>query len=95
MITKLQLREGKDENNRFNWTTEVNWNETSLSSLYNHIDAQIEGGALIDIASAKPVSFDKDKETVTVEIVLDLSDMLEEMPDDEDEEELGHLGDGA
>lgn len=85
MITKLQLREGKDENNRFTWTTEVNWQETHLSSLYSHIDAQIEGGALIDIASVKPLSFDLEREMITIQVVLDLNDMLEENPDEEEE----------
>jgi hypothetical protein len=87
MITKLQLREQKDENNRFTWTTEVNWQETSLSCLYTHIDNQIEGGALIDIASVKAIEFNKERESLTVEIVLDLNDMLEETPDEDEEEE--------
>jgi hypothetical protein len=91
MITKIQLRNLKDKNNHFTWTTEVNWQETGLARLYEHIDAQIEGGAVVDFVSAKPISFDKERETLVLEIVLDLTDLFE---DDEDEEEIQHLGDG-
>ena len=85
MITKIQLRELKDSNNHFVWPTEVNWQETSLSRIYEHIDAQIEGGALVDIVSVKPLSFHLERGMMTLEVVLDVTDALEE-----DE----YLGDG-
>ena len=57
---------------------EIPWNETGLSSLYNKIDANIEGGAILDIVKATPVSFDAGRETLMVELVLDCSDLFEE-----------------
>lgn len=84
MITKTQLRNLKDQNNHFTWITEVNWQETSLSRLFEHIDAQIEGGALVDIVSVKPLAFDKEREMMTLEVVLNVTDALEV---DEEEEE--------
>lgn len=61
------------------------WEETSLSRLYGKIDASVEGGALVDIVSAKPVSFDPERLTLTIEIVMDISDLLEEHEDEEEE----------
>ena len=86
MISKLQLKEGKDENNRFTAILHVNWQETSLSRVYDAIDQQVEGGSLADIVSMKPIAFDPEKEQITVQVVLDVSDILEEQ-DDESEED--------
>jgi hypothetical protein len=77
MITKAQLRELVDSNKRFTWTHIVPWNETHLARLYDAVDAQIEGGSLIDIVSARPVNLDE-KETILVEMVLDCSDLFED-----------------
>jgi hypothetical protein len=90
MITKTQLRDLKDSNNQVKHMFEIPWNETSLSRLYEKIDAQIEGGALLDIVKATPISFDSGRGTLMVEMVLDCSDLFEE----NEEEEIGHLGDG-
>jgi len=77
MISKIQLRELKDPNNHFVWPTEVNWQETSLSRIYEHIDAQIEGGALVDIVSVKALAFNKEREALVLEITLDVTDLFE------------------
>lgn len=77
MITKTQLRDLVDSNNRFTHTIEVPWEQTSLSRLYDLIDAQIQGGSLIDIVSAKPISLDSARESLMVELVLDCSDLFE------------------
>ena len=90
MITKTQLRALVDENKRFTWTHIVPWNETSLSRLYDAVDAQIEGGALIDIVSARPVNLDE-KESILVEMVLDCSDLFEDDEEEEDTLSLGEL----
>ena len=78
MITKSQLRAKLDSNNCFTTTFEVPWNETQLSRLYDTVDAQIEGGALIDILSANPVAYDFERQMVVVEMELDCSDLLDE-----------------
>lgn len=78
MITKTQLRALVDKRNEFTWTHEVPWNETHLARLYDAVDAQIEGGSLIDIVSAKPVAYDFERETINVEFVLDCSDCFQE-----------------
>lgn len=85
MITKVQLKEQADSNNHVKHSFEVAWEETSLSRLYGKIDASVEGGALVDIVSAKPVSFDPERLTLTIEIVMDISDLLEEHEDEEEE----------
>lgn len=85
MITKAQLRDLKDSNNQVKQMFELPWNETSLSRLYEKIDAQIEGGALLDIVKATPISFDSGRETLMVELILDCSDLLED-GEEEDEE---------
>lgn len=77
MITKTQLRPLLDKDNKFTWFHAVPWNETHLARLYDAVDAQIEGGSLIDIVSAKPIDFDFSRDTVTVEFVLDCSDLLD------------------
>jgi hypothetical protein len=87
MITKTQLKADKDEQNRVKYQFDMPWDETSLSLLYYKIDAEIEGGSLVDIVSAVPVSFDKENNTIRVEVVLDVSDIFEENPDAEDEQE--------
>lgn len=86
MITKFQLLELIDANKRFTWTHTVPWSETSLSRLYDAVEQQIEGGAIIDIRKARPVGYDFTKEVVEVEMELDCSDIFEE--------EAEHLGDG-
>ena len=86
MITKTQLRALLDKDNKFTWTHEVPWNETHLARLYDAVDAQIEGGSLIDIVSAQPMAFDFERESVVVELVLDCSDLLDgDEPSSEEE----------
>ena len=77
MITKSQLRNKLDKDNRFTWTHEVPWNETHLARLYDAADAQIEGGCLVDIVSAEPTAIDFERGTILVEMVLDCSDLLD------------------
>ena len=86
MITKTQLKADKDEQNRVKYQFDMPWDETSLSRLYDKIDAAIEYGGLADIVSAVPVSFDKENDTIRVEVVLDVSDIFEEIEEDEEEE---------
>lgn len=78
MITKTQLRDLIDSNNRFTHITEVPWEQTSLSRLYDLIEAQIEGGSLIDIVSANPIGFNQERKTIKVELALDCCDLFEE-----------------
>lgn len=87
MITKEQLKAVKNDQNLVTYQFDMPWDETSLSRLYDKIDAAIEGGGLADIVSTVPVSFDKENNTIRVEVVLDVSDIFEENPDEEDEEE--------
>lgn len=86
MITKYQIAQIKDQNNQFKHLVECHWNETSLSKLYDKIDAQIEGGALIDIVSQNPISYDKSAQRLLVELVLDASDLFNEDSGEIDEE---------
>lgn len=83
MITKSQLRELVDANNRFKHSIEVPWEQTSLSRLYDILDSSIQGGSLVDIVSAKPYSFDQARETLMVELLLDCSDILESSGEEE------------
>lgn len=85
MITKTQLKEKADSNNLVKHSFEMPWDETSLSRIYDRIDASVEGGALIDIVSAKPIEFHPERLTLSVEVVMDITDMLEEQPDEEEE----------
>lgn len=87
MITKTQLKADKDDQNRVKYQFDMPWDETSLSRLYDKIDAAIEGGSLADIVFAVPVSFDKENNTIRVEVTLDLSDVFEEHPEEEGEEQ--------
>jgi hypothetical protein len=88
MITKTQLKADKDDQNRVKYQFDVPWDETSLSRLYDKIDAAVEGGSSVDIVSATPVSFDKENNTIKVEVTLDVSDVFEEEDvDSEDEQE--------
>lgn len=87
MITKTQLKADKDEQNRVKYQFDMPWDETSLSRLYDKMDAAIEGGSLVDIVSVVPISFDKDKNTIKVEVTLDLSDLFEETSDQDEIEE--------
>lgn len=88
MITKAQLKADKDEQNRVKYQFDMPWDETSLSRLYDKIDVAIEGGGLADIVSTVPVSFDKENNTIRVEVALDVSDVFEEEDvDGEDEGE--------
>lgn len=82
MITKAQLKKLKDSNNYVTLMFDVPWNETSLSRLYDKLDAQVEGGALVDIVSATPISFKEETESIEIEMVIDISDMLEETEED-------------
>ena len=86
MITKTQLKADKDEQNRVKYLFDMPWDETSLSRLYDKMDAAIEGGSLADIVSAVPISFDKENNTIRVEVTLDVSDVFEETEEDEEEE---------
>lgn len=83
MITKIQIKDLIDSNNQFKHTMDVPWEQTSLSRLYDMVDATMQGGALIDIASVKPIEFNKEAETITVEMVLDCSDLFQEEADAE------------
>jgi hypothetical protein len=83
MITKIQIKDLVDSKNQFKHVIDVPWEQTSLSRLYDMVDATIQGGALIDIASVKPIEFNKESETITVEMVLDCSDLFQEEPDTE------------
>lgn len=88
MITKAQLKADKDDQNRVKYQFDMPWDETSISRLYDKIDASVESGSLADIVSAVPISFDKENNTIKVEITLELSDVFEEEDvDSEDEEE--------
>jgi len=87
MITKAQLKIDKDEQNHVKYQFDMPWNETSLSRLYDKINAAIEYGALADIVSASPISLDKENYAIRVEVVLDVSDIFEENPDEEDGED--------
>ena len=86
MITKTQLKAVKNDQNLVTYQFDMPWDETSLSRLYDKIDAAIEGGGLADIVSAVPVSFDKENNTIRVEVTLDVSDVFEETEEDEEEE---------
>ena len=87
MITKAQLKIDKDEQNHVKYQFDMPWNETSLSRLYDKINAAIEFGEFADIVSASPISLDKENYAIRVEVVLDVSDIFEENPDEEDEED--------
>ena len=87
MITKAQLKADKNEQNRVKYLFDMPWDETSLARLYDKMDAAIEGGSLVDIVYAVPISFDKENNTIKVEVTLNLSDLFEENPDEEDEQE--------
>ena len=88
MITKAQLKADKDEQNRAKYQFDMPWDETTLSRLYDKIDASVEGGSLVDIISAVPISFDKTNNTIKVEVTLGLDDLFsEEDVDTEDETE--------
>jgi hypothetical protein len=78
MITKTQLKADKDEQNRVKYQFDMPWDETSLSRLYDITARAIEGGSLVGIISAVPISFDKDKNTIKIELTLDLSDLFSE-----------------
>ena len=78
MITKAQLKKLKDSNNHVTLEFDIPWNETSLARLYDKLDAQLEGGALVDIVSVEPLSFNSETQSILVEIEIDISDMLEE-----------------
>lgn len=76
MITKTQLREDKDGQNRVKYQFDMPWDETTLSRLYDKIEREIEGGALIDIISAVPISLDLANNTIKVEVTLGLDDLF-------------------
>jgi hypothetical protein len=78
MITKSQLRK-LATNNIVKHQFEIPWNETSLSRLYDKVNCNFESGALIDIVSAKPISFIPERESLLVELELNVADALEEM----------------
>jgi hypothetical protein len=84
MITKTQLKADKDEQNHVKYQFDMPWDETALSRLYDKIYASIEGGDLADIVLAVPISFDKENDMIRVEVVLDVSDIFEEIEEDEE-----------
>lgn len=86
MITKAQLKADKDNQDRVKYQFDMPWDETNLSRLYDKMDAAIEGGSLVDIVSAVPILFDKDKNTIKVEVTLDVSDVFEEENIDSEDE---------
>lgn len=86
MITQAQLKADKDEQNRVKYQFDMPWDETSLARLYDKIDASIEGGRWANIISSVPISFDKENNTIRVEVALDLSDVFEEHPEEEEEQ---------
>lgn len=86
MITKTQLKADKDDQNLVTYQFDMPWSETSIPRLYDKIDAAIEGGGLADIVSAIPISFDKENNTIRVEVTLDVSDVFEEEDVDSEDE---------
>ena len=86
MITKTQLKAVKNDQNLVTYQFDMPWDETSLSCLYDKIDAAIEDGGLADIVSTVPVSFDKENNTIRVEVTLDVSDVFEEEDVDSEDE---------
>lgn len=86
MITKAQLKAVKNDQNLVTYQFDMPWDETNLSRLYDKIDAAIEGGGLADIVSTVPVSFDKENNTIRVEVTLDVSDVFEEEDVDSEDE---------
>lgn len=78
MITQTQLKADKDDQNRVKYQFDMPWDETSLARLYDKIDASIEGGRWANIISSVPISFDKENNTIRVEVTLDVSDVFEE-----------------
>lgn len=86
MITKYQISQIKDEKNQFKHVFECHWNETSLARLYEKIDAQIEGGALIDIVKQNALSYNPSNQSLLVELVLDASDLFDESNKESEEE---------
>lgn len=85
MITQAQLKADKDDQNRVKYQFDMPWDETSLARLYDKIDASIEGGRWANIISSVPISFDKENNTIRVEVTLDLSDVFEEHPEEEEQ----------
>jgi hypothetical protein len=78
MITKAQLKADKDEQNRAKYQFDMPWDETSIARVYDKIDASVEGGALIDVVSVKPISYNPDTQTMKIEVVLGLDDLFSE-----------------
>jgi hypothetical protein len=78
MITKAQLKADKDEQNRAKYQFDMPWDETSIARVYDKIDASVEGGALIDIVSVEPISYNPDTQTMKIEVVLGLDDLFSE-----------------
>ena len=78
MITKAQLKADKDSQNRAKYQFDMPWDETSIARVYDKIDACVEGGALIDVLSVVPISYNPDTQTMKIEVVLGLDDLFSE-----------------
>ncbi|MDB4314487.1 hypothetical protein N9955_00500 [bacterium] len=76
MIKLKELKEKANKENQLALTIEVNWQETSLSALYQFVEREIEIGELVDIVDAEPVGFEADM--MTLKLVVDISDAWEE-----------------
>ena len=78
MITKAQLKADKDDQNRAKYQFDMPWDETSIARVYDKIDVSVEGGALIDIVSVTPISYNPETQTMKIEVVLGLDDLFSE-----------------
>lgn len=85
MFTKQYLLENKTAENLVTLFFFVNWQETSLARLYDVLDQRVEGGSLADIVSAEPVTFDAEKETLQIKVVINVADIFN-IPDKEVED---------
>lgn len=86
MFTKQYLKDNKDADNKVKLIFLINWQETSLSRLYDILDQRVEGGSLADIVSVKPLNLDNERDLLEVEIVIDVSDVFN-IPDSGEEVE--------
>lgn len=84
MITKQYIANNRNkETNTIKMRVATKWNKTSISSLYDamddNLDEEIRG--VFSINSAQPISYDPETQTMIVELEVDVQDM-----DFEDEE---------
>jgi hypothetical protein len=88
MKTLYEVKQMLDAENRTNLTIELPWDQCHLARVYDHLDQSYEGGSLFDILSVTPVSFNKERETITINVLIDASDALDEYPEDENQDEV-------